>query len=116
MTSSVGREEYLISNKAELRSQFGDTTDRVWDKSSAVLTTPMLDFIEKSPFCCISSSDASGRSDISPRGPARPCAVMVRVLSRWLILKPCLYLIGPAIGAMTLFGIFLRCRRFLCCL
>lgn len=68
MSSIAGRDEYLISDEAELRSHFGDTTDRVWDKASSVLTRPMVEFIGKSPFCCISSNDGSGRSDISPRG------------------------------------------------
>lgn len=64
------REEYLIRDTAQLRRAFGDTSERIWAKSTAVLNEPMKRFISLSPFCCISSHDKDGNTDISPRGDA----------------------------------------------
>ncbi len=70
MTAIEVREEYLIKSEEALRQQFGETTDSIWEKATATLSDPMVEFIGKSPFCCISSSDSAGRSDLSPRGDA----------------------------------------------
>lgn len=64
------REDQLIRSEAELRERFGDTHKTIYEKSSARLTPPMRRFIELAPFCCISSHDADGRPDLSPRGDA----------------------------------------------
>ena len=61
---------FEIRDTASLRALFGGTSDVIWKKSSAVLTDPMLRFIELSSFCCIASYDADGHTDVSPRGDA----------------------------------------------
>ncbi len=63
-------DQYLIKNEAQLREQFGNTTESIWAKASDFISEPMCKFIELSPFCCISSRDNQGRTDISPRGDA----------------------------------------------
>ena len=64
------RPEYELRDVATLRAIFGGTSDVIWGKSSPVLTYPMLRFIKLSPFYCLASYDAEGRTDISPRGDA----------------------------------------------
>ena len=64
------QDQYLIKNEAQLREQFGDTTDSIWAKATNSISEPMRKFIELSPYCCISSSDNQGQTDISPRGDA----------------------------------------------
>jgi len=64
------REEYLIKSTEQLREIFGHTSERIWTKSTNVLSDPMRKFIKLSPFCCICSHDKDGRADISPRGDA----------------------------------------------
>jgi len=62
--------DYLLKDDAQLRERFGETTESIWAKASNGISEPMRQFIEQSPFCCISSCDKSGRTDISPRGDA----------------------------------------------
>lgn len=64
------KNDYLLKNEAQLREQFGETTESIWAKASDFISEPMRQFISLSPFCCISSCDESGRTDISPRGDA----------------------------------------------
>lgn len=66
----------LITTEAELRAVYGETK-----KLAAAAKADRLDdlcrrFIALSPFVCISSSDAQGRQDVSPRGD-RPGFVRV---------------------------------------
>lgn len=58
----------LITSEAELRAVYGETK-----KLAAAAKADRLDelcrrFIALSPFVCISSCDADGRQDVSPRG------------------------------------------------
>ncbi|MEP3348257.1 MAG: MSMEG_1061 family FMN-dependent PPOX-type flavoprotein [Litoreibacter sp.] len=62
------REEYLIKDIPEFRERYGDTTSTIYDKSAPFLSEPMQKFVRLSPFCVVSSQDADGRSDITPRG------------------------------------------------
>ena len=62
------KEPDLITSEAELRALYGEPK-----KLAAAAKTDRLDdlcrrFIELSPFICISSCDAEGRQDVSPRG------------------------------------------------
>ena len=70
MTELTLQDQYLIKNEAQLREQFGDTTESIWAKATDTLSEPMAKFIGLSPYCCISSSDGQGRTDLSPRGDA----------------------------------------------
>lgn len=59
----------VISSEQELRNVMGEPISQsVVDKSLSALDRHCRLFISRSPFVLISSSDASGRSDISPRG------------------------------------------------
>lgn len=62
--------KFLLKNEEQLREQFGDTTESIWAKAADHVSEPMRRFIELSPFCCISSCDKLGRTDMSPRGDA----------------------------------------------
>ena len=64
------QDQYLIKTEAQLREHMGETTESIWAKATASLSAPMIRFISLSPFCCISSSDSQGQTDISPRGDA----------------------------------------------
>ncbi|MBO1256375.1 pyridoxamine 5'-phosphate oxidase family protein [Alteromonas sp. 5E99-2] len=63
-------DKYILKNEAQLREQFGETTESIWAKAASFISEPMKEFIALSPFCCISSYDNTGRTDISPRGDA----------------------------------------------
>lgn len=58
----------IIGSEAELRSLIGYSSDLVQHKVIANVDTHCRAFIAKSPFLIISTSDASGRCDASPRG------------------------------------------------
>lgn len=62
--------KYLLKNEEQLREQFGDTTESIWANAADHISDPMRKFIELSPFCCLSSCDKQGQTDISPRGDA----------------------------------------------
>lgn len=62
------KETFLINDIAELRADYGDGGPLVYDKVSSSLSTPMQDFIRLSPFCILSSQDADGHADSTPRG------------------------------------------------
>ncbi len=70
MTELTLQDQYLIKDEAQLREQFGDTTESIWAKATDTLSEPMSKFIGLSPYCCISSSDGQGQTDLSPRGDA----------------------------------------------
>lgn len=67
MTDQI-RPEYLVTNIPEFRERYGDSSSAVYDKSAPFLSEPMQDFVRLSPFCLVSSQDAEGHSDITPRG------------------------------------------------
>ncbi len=79
------RPEYLIKDISEFRERYGDTTYTIYDKSSSFLSAPMQKFIRLSPFCVVSSQDAEGHSDITPRGDP---AGFVEIVTPKLLLIP----------------------------
>jgi len=84
MTNAI-REEYLIKDIPEFRERYGDTTSTIYDKSAPFLSEPMQKFVRLSPFCVVSSQDADGHSDITPRGDP---AGFVEIVSPTLLLIP----------------------------
>ena len=79
------RKEFLIKDIPEFRERYGDTTATIYDKSSPSLSAPMQKFVRLSPFCVVSSQDAEGNSDITPRGDP---AGFVEVVTPELLLIP----------------------------
>ena len=75
----------LVTSVEKLRSLMGDTSEVVWKKPTDTLSDPMIDFIHRSPFCCVASRAASGSTDISPRGDQPG---FVRILDRRTLLLP----------------------------
>lgn len=84
MTNPI-RDEYLIKDIPEFRERYGDTTATIYDKSAPFLSEPMQTFIKLSPFCVVSSQDADGHSDITPRGDP---AGFVEIVTPKLLLIP----------------------------
>lgn len=84
MTNPI-RDEYLIKDIPEFRERYGDTTHTIYDKSAPFLSEPMQKFVRLSPFCVVSSQDAEGRSDITPRGDP---AGFVEIITPKLLLIP----------------------------
>lgn len=61
----------IVQTEEDLRSLMGDpVAPPVVEKTLSSLDKHCLAFIDRSPFVLISSSDASGRMDISPKGDA----------------------------------------------
>lgn len=60
----------LISTEAELRSLLGFPGERVIKKVISELDHNCREFIAKSPFLTVSTSNAEGKCDASPRGDA----------------------------------------------
>jgi len=81
----VIRGEYLIKDIPEFRERYGDTTSTIYDKSAPFLSEPMQKFVRLSPFCVVSSQDAEGHSDITPRGDP---AGFVEIVTPKLLLIP----------------------------
>ena len=79
------REEFLIKDIPEFRERYGDTTATIYDKSAPFLSEPMQTFVKLSPFCVVSSQDADGHSDITPRGDP---AGFVEIVTPELLLIP----------------------------
>jgi len=84
MTNHI-RPEYLIKDIPEFRERYGDTTSTIYDKSAPFLSEPMQKFVRLSPFCVVSSQDAEGHSDITPRGDP---AGFVEIVTPKLLLIP----------------------------
>ena len=61
----------VIRSETELRAIMGEAVhSAVVEKTLSQLDRHCVDFIERSPFVLISSADAAGRMDISPKGDA----------------------------------------------
>lgn len=60
----------VITSEDELRDLFGESSPVVKNKAIDRLDHHCIDFIAKSPLLFISTSDASGSCDVSPRGDA----------------------------------------------
>ena len=68
--------DHQLSSEAELRERYGPPSKVVGHKVIDRLEEHSRRFISLSPFCCLGSSDAEGRGDVSPRGD-RPGFVRV---------------------------------------
>lgn len=79
------RSDYLVKDIEAFRERFGDGGPRVYNKCASFLSEPMQDFIGLSPFCVVSSQNASGNADISPRGDP---AGFVEIITTKIILIP----------------------------
>lgn len=53
---------------AEIRATLGDASDGAIQKITDHLDENSLAFLAHSPFCCLSTADAAGNCDCSPRG------------------------------------------------
>lgn len=76
---------HSITSVDQLRELVGDTTPGLELKNTAELTEFAVDFIGKSPFLVLSTSDAEGRLDASPKGDEPG---FVRVLDPKTLLVP----------------------------
>lgn len=71
--------------EGELRSLLGEPSELVQSKIADRLNDLTRQFVERSPFLCLSTSGADGRCDVSPRGDP---AGFVRVLDERTLLLP----------------------------
>lgn len=68
MQSWVQRPEHLVLNETALRSLYPPTHSLAAVKSLSALDVHAKEFIRRSPFLCIGTQNAEGKSDVSPRG------------------------------------------------
>lgn len=64
------QDPHRIADAAGLRDLFGHAEGLALRKSIPRLDRHARDFIARSPFLCIATSNAQGRADVSPRGDA----------------------------------------------
>lgn len=76
---------HVIANEAQLRELLGTPTPLTCAKISPRLNAMTRQFIERSPFVCLASSDAAAHCDLSPRGDP---AGFVRILDEQTLLIP----------------------------
>ncbi|MGE0712126.1 MAG: pyridoxamine 5'-phosphate oxidase family protein [Planctomycetota bacterium] len=76
---------HTIQDEAALRALIGSPSATVQAKLSDRLNPLTRQFIARSPFLCLATSDAEGRCDVSPRGDPRG---FVRILDDWTLLLP----------------------------
>jgi len=83
----VGEEqtEHLITTEAQLRDLIGSPPEIVCTKVATQLNELTRQYIERSPFVCIATSDRDGNCDLSPRGDP---AGFVRILDSSTLLLP----------------------------
>ena len=79
------RQEYLIKDIPEFRERHGDSGPLVYDKVAPFLSEPMQQFVSMSPFCVVSSQDAEGNADSTPRGDP---AGLVQIITPKFLLIP----------------------------
>lgn len=79
------KKEFLITDETGLRALFPPTHDVAVKKCLNHLDVHAQAFIARSPFLCIGTQDAEGRSDVSPRGDP---AGFVKVLDDRTLLIP----------------------------
>ncbi len=60
--------DYRISNITQLRAVIGEPSDLVYKKLLAGLDETAMDFIRRAPFLVLSTADAEGNQDASPKG------------------------------------------------
>lgn len=63
-------EQHLISTEADLEKVIGEAPEFLRAKVVTALDEPMLEFISRAPLVFISTEDADGGLDISPKGDA----------------------------------------------
>ena len=61
-------ESSTLTSEAELRSLMGDAMELSVRKVRPALDKHSKAFIARSPFLCLGTSDAAGKTDVSPRG------------------------------------------------
>jgi uncharacterized protein len=76
---------HVIRSEAQLRELIGEPAPLTCAKISDRLNPMTRLFIERSPFVCLSTSDAAGACDLSPRGDP---AGFVRILDERTLLMP----------------------------
>ena len=79
------RTSQVIRTEAELRALIGEPAALTCAKISDRLNAMTRLFVERSPFVCLATSDASGNCDLSPRGDP---AGFVRILDERTLLVP----------------------------
>jgi uncharacterized protein len=76
---------HTIADEAALRAIIGEPLEIVCSKLATKLNPLTRQFIERSPFLCLATSDPSGACDVSPRGDPRG---FVRILDDETLLVP----------------------------
>jgi PPOX class probable FMN-dependent enzyme len=110
MVMSLINDQEFIATESELRSIIGYPSEIVQQKSITQLDEHCRDFIAKSPFLFISTSNVSGKCDVSPRGDS---AGFVHVIDDHYLVIPerrgnkrmdslCNILSNPEIGVIFL--------------
>lgn len=79
------RTDHLIRTEAELRDLIGHPADLVCSKVTDRLNPLTSQYVERSPFVLVATSDADGGCDVSPRGDP---AGFVRILDERTVLLP----------------------------
>jgi PPOX class probable FMN-dependent enzyme len=77
--------EHLITTEAQLRELIGSPPEIVCTKVTSQLNELTRQYIERSPFVCVATSDREGNCDLSPRGDP---AGFVRILDNSTLLLP----------------------------
>ena len=62
--------KHTVTSEKELRDLMGTPSERAIKKESPFIDQPSRDFIAHAPFLLLATSDAKGRCDVSPKGPA----------------------------------------------
>ncbi|MEH6584622.1 MAG: MSMEG_1061 family FMN-dependent PPOX-type flavoprotein [Halioglobus sp.] len=63
-------DDYTIKNEEELGTIFGEPHPLVKNKSRDSLDESMKEFVRRAPLICLSTVDANGHVDVSPKGDA----------------------------------------------
>lgn len=77
--------DHRINTESELRQLIGSPTELVCKKLAARLNPLTREFILRSPFVCVATTNAEGNCDVSPRGDP---AGFVRILDDQTLLIP----------------------------
>ena len=83
--SDFGDPTCVVTTAAQLRDLIGAPTELVCSKVTDRLNPLTRQYIERSPFMCIATSDAAGTCDLSPRGDP---AGFVQILDPQTLLLP----------------------------
>ena len=82
---SYGKPSHRITSEQQLRDLIGAPSELVCSKVTDRLNPLTRQYIERSPFMCIATSDAAGACDLSPRGDP---AGFVQILDPQTLLLP----------------------------